>query len=136
MTLAPRAISSPACPGSTCFSAFLQPPPRWFAPAAVLPPCLSRLDLFPCGVCHLQIHAGTGASAGHQLVFSVLLVLQARKKACFTQPIHLNQLDLWQEFPRPMDEFRCDGRAALRQDLQAAEVVLSCVRELGEGVDH
>ncbi len=57
--------------------------------------CLSRLDLFPRSVCHLKIHAGTGPAARHQLVFGVLLVLQARKETCFTQPIHLNQFDSW-----------------------------------------
>src|SRR5580704_10607314 len=68
--------------------------------------CLSRIDLSPCRVCYLKIHTGTGPSAGHELVFRVLLVLQAREKACFAQPIHLNQFDIRQQLACAMDQFR------------------------------
>src|ERR1700730_3223132 len=83
-----------------------------------------------------HVDPGTGSPTRHEPGLRVLMVLQAGEKARLAQAVTLNQLDVRQNLSRAADKPGPPGSAAVDQGLQAGQVELLELRELGEQIDH
>src|SRR5882724_7726805 len=66
----------------------------------------------------------------------MFLILQAREKAGFAQPIDLNESKVRKKLSGLVDQFRRHWRSAVSQDLETAQVKLPDFRELDQQIDH
>src|SRR6266403_247928 len=71
-----------------------------------------------------------------EFVFSVLMIQQAGEEPGFTQPVDLNEFNLWQNLSGAMHEFRSHWRSAISQMPKSREVILLQLRRLRQHVDH
>src|SRR6266436_2685722 len=62
---------------------------------------------------YVDSHAWTPARG--EFVFGVLIVFQPGEESGFTQPVDLNEFNLWQNLPGVMHEFRSHWRSAVSQ---------------------
>src|SRR5580704_1040421 len=83
-----------------------------------------------------QVDSRARSPARHEPVLSVLVILQAAKKARFAQSVALQQFEIGQNRSYPVDEFGRHGRSAIRQCFQARQVIVLKFVELGQHVDH
>src|SRR5260221_14177056 len=66
----------------------------------------------------------------------MFVMLETREEAGLAQSIALEKFHVWQKLSHPMDKFRRHWRAAISQNLEAAQVIPLCVGHLREQVQH
>src|SRR6266487_368717 len=76
---------------------------------------LPSFDFLPCWIDNTHVDSHTWTPARGEFVFGVLIVFQAGEESGFTQPVDLNEFNLWQNLPGVMHEFRSHWRSAVSQ---------------------
>src|SRR5260370_37027369 len=66
----------------------------------------------------------------------MLLILEACEEAGLAESIALEKFHVWQKLSHPMDKFRRHWRAAISQNLEAAQVIRLCLGHLRQQVQH
>src|SRR5579871_190554 len=66
----------------------------------------------------------------------MLVILQTREISSFAEAVNLNELGVGSNLARPADEPRRHRRSAIGEHLEAGQVVLLEISELGEQVNH
>lgn len=66
----------------------------------------------------------------------MLVVAQPSEKPRLGQTVHLCQLHLRQSLPHAVNELWGDGRSAIAQLRETAQIIVSQLRKLGEDIDH
>src|SRR5260370_31646421 len=66
----------------------------------------------------------------------MFLILETREEAGLAQSIALEKFHVRQKLSHPMDEVRRHWRAAISQNLEAAQVIRLCFGHLREQVQH
>src|SRR6201984_3153512 len=66
----------------------------------------------------------------------MLLILETGEEAGLAESIALEKFRVRQKLPHPMDKFRRHWRAAISENLQAAQVIRLCFGHLRQEVQH
>ena len=83
-----------------------------------------------------QINSRTRAPARKELAFDMLLIFETCEEAGLAEAIGLKKFHAGQKLSRSTDKFRRNGRTAVNQNLEAAQVVRLRLRHLGQQAHH
>src|SRR5258707_4303235 len=91
-----------------------------------------RSTLFP----YTTLFRSTGPPTRQELAFDMLLIFEACEEAGLAESIALEKFRIRQKLSHPMDKFRRHWRAAISQNLEAAQVIRFCFGHLRQQVQH
>src|SRR6266478_5655014 len=97
---------------------------------------LPGFNFLSCWIDDAHVDSEARTPARGEFVFSVLIVFQAGQEPGLTQPIDLNEFNIWQNLSRAMHEFGSHWRSAISQMPKSREVILLQLRRLRQHIDH
>src|SRR6266481_1315013 len=99
-------------------------------------PLLPDFHFLSCLVLDSQVNSWTGPPTGYELALDMFLIFKTREEAGLAEPIALEKFHVRQKLPRLMDKLWRHWRAAISQNLEAAQVIRLCFGKLRQQVQH